>query len=212
MPGWLKSAYNWAVNSIGDVWNDTLGLFGAIYTYFSDVVANILGEIGDIYNGLTSFIESVEKWAQSSISQLITWVKSIYNTLTTYFVSLFNDAINYVNQLYKWAAGYMAQLYSDIRNGIASVVSWAIKNIYDPVAGAIQTLANWITRYGYVAYTLATHPEMLSRLLAKYIWQESLSLADHYAAPVATWLLRGMVKMADPVGKVIEDIIASIIE
>lgn len=212
MPGWLKSAYGWAIGGIDDLWNKTLGLISTLYSYVSSVIGAIDTELGSIYNGLVHLIDSVENWAQSTIAQTVSWVRTLYNNLTSYIVSLFNHAMSYINDVYKWAAGAVGAIYTYIRGVVSSITSWAIRNIYDPVARAINTLANWITTYGYVAYRLVTHPDELAKILAHYIWTQSVSLADQYAAPIASWLLRGMLRMANPVGKVIEDIIASLIE
>lgn len=212
MKAWLKGLFHWGVSGITDVWNKFVSVINAVYSYISSIDSAIWDEFSSLWDSFTTYLGAVETWASSLYNALYAWTtKALGNTInwaSKEISSLGRD----ISGVVSWASSLISAIRAWVSSLIGNVTSWVIRNIYDPLARALNDALGWIAKEGYYAYHLLTHPELLAKLLAKYLWSALFDIPKRYAGAIAHWLVHQMIHMAGPIGSVLEDIIASIID
>ena len=212
MPGWLTGVLGWGVSGLKDLWNKAISV---IMTVYNDVVQSLdaLGaELTNVYHTLIAFIDSVEAYASALYTVVKAWAVQEFSNLISWATRQLAAVANDINSVISWVSNLISAAYAFATALVDAAKNWVIQNIYDPIVRNLTDALQWITTDGYYALQLLRNPPLLAKLLAKWVWQEWLSLARQYAGAFGAWLIHNMVSMASPIGSVIEDVIASIIE
>lgn len=188
-----------------------LGLINALHNYVNSLFAELRRAVNDVHDALVNFGRSIERFAHR-VYTLAHW---IINTLVPSVIhwamrELRKIATDLDNVLH-WAERWITRILNDIVSAIRNITKWVIKHIWNPLYHAIAVAWHWITHEGYFVWHLLTHPNLVAKMLAKYIWASWLDLFKRYSRQIARWLLASMPHMVDDIVTALEDFIAGLL-
>jgi predicted PurR-regulated permease PerM len=211
MLGWLKSALNWGIGSIKDLWNKVLNVINAVYGYVDGWLNALLSDINDLYQWASRLVTSVENWTISLYNSLNGWISKIYGDMQKWISSLWDQLYGDIVGIGRWATQQLDNVIGWILAQLDKLESWVIQNIWNPLWSAISGTVNWIAKYGYWAYYMVTHPDQLAAFIAKWILASWINLGKRYAGAFGRWMVHTALSAAGDVAGIIEDILAAII-
>lgn len=212
MGSWIKGLFHWGVSSVTDVWNKFISVISAVYSYISSIDSAIWSEFTSLWHSFTTYLSAVETWTSSLYNAVFAWAENALSNTINWASKEISSLGRDISSVVSWASSLINAIRAWVSSLISDLESWVIHNIYDPLLRSVTDALGWIVKEGYYAYNLLTHPDLLAKLLAKYLWSALFDIPKRYAGAIAHWLVHQMLNMAGPIGSVLEDIISSIIE
>lgn len=211
MLNWLKSFGSVIFGGLNDLKNWIINLFSTVFSYIDSWAK-------DIWNGITE----VWNFAASLYNKAIGYIVELYNlaryiidveikTVEQWVTSLWGELKSGITNLANWALGLINKLGSWVLSQLNSLYRWVLRNIWDPLYNGITGAINWISKYGYWAYYMVTHPDVLASFIGSYILREFFSLGRKFATSIARWLVHSMISAGHEIGDLIAEAIAAIL-
>jgi hypothetical protein len=211
MFGWLKNAFNWGIGGLKDLWNKAVQLIMVVYSYVDGWVNALLSDINSLYQWASGFINAVQRWVFQLYTSLSNWVTKIYGDFERWVSGLYGELKGDILGIIRWITQQLNNVVNWALAQLNRLEKWVLDNIWNPLYNAVRGAVDWITKYGYWAYYMVTHPDQLALIVGKYILGAWIGLGRRYAGVFGRWMVHTMIRAGHDVAGILEDVIASII-
>lgn len=212
MPGWLRSLLGTAATNTLDLYNKVKNALTAIYSYVRSLYSALGVEISAVTQAFNNTLKAIETWVTSLYNAALAYAESSAKSIISWATKELDAIGKDISSVITWTTSLVNAARAFVSSEIGAVEKWAIQNIYDPVASDIKGALDWIGKEGALVYQYITHPDQLAQLVGHYLLGSWLSLTKKYSGIFVLWLLHNMLSLASPIGGIVEDIIASLVE
>lgn len=142
----LARLANGAASAANDVWNEIQSLISGAIAGLSTLLDALHGAVSGAWSLLTGAFSALEHGfneLMSALWQTLSWIykvglPAIYREIDT----LFSSIASLANNLGSFIAGQINSVLARLDKAIGDVITFAIQNIYTPLADELHTVSN----------------------------------------------------------------------
>jgi hypothetical protein len=207
----LRKLWHDFVHVISDVEKWILKLIHAVYSFVNRLFHELARAVNDVWKSLVAFSRAVRKYVHQVYVFALWIVQHAIPDVIHWALRNMDIILRYAEGIARWAAGWIARIYNDLAHAISDLERWVISNVWGPLFDAIGQAWDWITHEGFYAWNLITHPELLIKVLAAYLWSSWLGLIKRNSPQIARWLIHAMIAEESRFADVLESIISNLL-
>lgn len=211
MINWILNLWRSITGDIRNVVKWITHAIAAVYSFIDRLVGELGKEISFVWHASEALYRTVWNFVTSVYNLARMIIDVLLRDLTSWITGLWNDVFSYAKSVYQELVGWADFLRNLIYSVGRDIEQWVIRDIWHPLYGDISRSIHWITHEGAYVYNLLTHPEVLAKLLAKWLWAEYLILLRRYGKVIGHWLLHSMPGLAGSLLDILETILSGIL-